>query len=81
MVIMIFGISNVGKTVTGERLAEKFMLDNPYPHERYIIKGKVLKELLTEYKDNVVIAVSPIYHARKGGKVPKNGRGSWIKIA
>ena len=77
MVIMLFGISNVGKTVTGEKLAEKlkytfldldeeikkrfqmtlenFMKENPYPHERYKIKGKILKDLLNEYKGNMVI--------------------------
>ncbi|SFG55219.1 shikimate kinase [Desulfotomaculum arcticum] len=86
MIIMLFGISNVGKTVTGEKLAErlkysfvdldeeikrklqttleKFMQDYPYSHGRYKIKGKILKDLLKEYKDNMVIAVSPIYHAR-----------------
>ena len=86
MVILLFGISNVGKTVTGEKLAEKlgysfldldeeikkrlqttlerFMHDNPYHHERYIIKGKILRDLIDEYKENVVIAVSPIYYAR-----------------
>ena len=83
---MLFGISNVGKTVTGKKLAkelnysfldldeeikksfqtslEKFIQDYPYPHERYKIKGKILKDLLKEYKDNMVIAVSPIYNAR-----------------
>ena len=86
MVIMLFGISNVGKTVTGEKLAkklkysfldldeeikkkfqitlEKFMHDYPYPNERYRMKGKVQRDLLKEYKDNMVIAVSPIYNAR-----------------
>jgi shikimate kinase len=86
MIIMLFGISNVGKTVTGEKLAEKlkytfldldeeikkrfqttlekFMHDYPFPHERYKIKGKILKDLIYEYKDNLVIAVSPIYNAR-----------------
>lgn len=86
MIIMLFGISNVGKTVTGQQLAakmkytfldldeeikkrcqmtlENFMKENPYPHGRYKIKGKILKDLLKEYKDNMVIAVSPIYHAR-----------------
>lgn len=86
MVIMLFGITNVGKTVTGEKLAkklkysfldldeeikkrfnttlEKFMHDYPYPYERYRIKGKILRDLLKEYKDNMVIAVSPIYNAR-----------------
>lgn len=40
------------------------MQDYPYSHERYKIKGKILKDLMEEYKDNMVIAVSPIYHAR-----------------
>lgn len=83
---MLFGVSNVGKTVIGEKFAkrlrysfcdldeeikirfqmslEKFMSDNPFPHERYKIKGKILKDLCEEYEDNVVIAVSPIYNAR-----------------
>lgn len=86
MVIMLFGVSCVGKTATGEKLAkklkyffldldeeikkrfqttlEKFIQDYPYSHERYKIKGKILKDLLKEYKDNIVIAVSPIYNAR-----------------
>lgn len=86
MIIMLFGITNVGKTVTGKMLAkelsytfldldeeikkrfkttlEKFMQDNPYPFERAKVKGKVLKDLLEEYKDNIVIAVSPIHYAR-----------------
>ncbi len=86
MIIMIFGISNVGKTVTGEKLAEKlnytfidmdkeikkrfqmcleeFMQKNPYAFERSKVKGKVLKDLIEEHKDNIVIAVSPIWYAR-----------------
>ncbi len=86
MIIMLFGITNVGKTVTGEKLAkelnytfldldeeikkrfkttlEKYMQDNPYPFERSKVKGKLLKDLIEEYKDNIVIAVSPIYYAR-----------------
>jgi len=86
VIIMLFGITNVGKTVTGKKLAkelnytlldldeeikkrfkttlEKFMQDYPYPLERAKVKGKVLKDLLEEYKDNIVIAVSPIYYAR-----------------
>ena len=40
------------------------MHDYPYQHERYEIKGKILRDLLNEYKDNLVIAVSPIFHAR-----------------
>jgi len=43
---------------------EIFMHDYPYQHERYEIKGKILRDLLNEYKDNLVIAVSPIFHAR-----------------
>lgn len=86
MVILLFGISNVGKTVTGEKLAkklnysfydldeeikkrlqttlEKFMQDYPYQHGRYQLKGKVLRDIIIENKDNMVIAVSPIYYAR-----------------
>ncbi|MDF2989064.1 MAG: hypothetical protein K0R50_4574 [Eubacterium sp.] len=40
------------------------MHDYPYPHDRYKVKGKILKDLLNEYKDNLVIAISPIYNAR-----------------
>lgn len=86
MVIMLFGVSNVGKTVTGEKLAErlkytfldldeeikkrlqttieKFMHEYPNSHERYKIKGEILKNIIKEYKDNIVIAVSPIYYAK-----------------
>ena len=86
MIIMLFGISNVGKTVTGEKLAQKlnysfidmdeeikkrfqttleqFMQDYPFSYERGQIKGKLLKDLVKEYKDNIVIAVSPIFYAR-----------------
>lgn len=86
MIIMLFGVSNVGKTVTGEKLAEKldysfldmdeeikkkyqttlekFMQDHPFSYERGQIKGKLLKDLTKEYKDNIVIAVSPIFYAR-----------------
>lgn len=85
MVILLFGVTNVGKTVTGERLAEKlnysfidmdeelkkrfqttleiFMKDHPFPYERGQIKGKLLKDLLKENKDNIVIAVSVIYYS------------------
>ncbi len=86
MIIMLFGVSNVGKTSAGKKLAEKlnyifidldeeikkrfnatlekFIKDNPYTYERSKIKGKILKDLVNEYKDNFVIAVSPIYYAR-----------------
>ncbi len=86
MIIMLFGVSNVGKTSTGKKLAEKlnflfldldeeikkrfnttlekFIKDNPYTFERSKIKGKILKDLVSEYKDDFVIAVSPIYYSR-----------------
>ncbi len=86
MIIMLFGITNVGKTATGKKLArklnysffdldeeikkrfqttlEKFMHDYPFSYERGKIKGMILKDLLKENKDNIVIAVSPIYYAR-----------------
>lgn len=84
MVILLFGITNVGKTVTGKKLAEKlqysfldldeeikkrlhttlekFMHDYPYSYERGKIKGEILGALIDEYKENIVIAVSPIYY-------------------
>lgn len=86
MIILIFGITNVGKTEVGKKLAEKleypffdldeqikktfhttleeFMKANPWPHERFIIKGKVLRKTIDENGKDMVIAVSPIYHAR-----------------
>jgi len=86
MIIMLFGISNVGKTVTGQHLAERleypffdldeeirkrfqtslenFMHDYPSSYERFKIKGRILKDIINENKDSIVIAVSPIYTAR-----------------
>ena len=86
MVVLIFGVTNVGKTVTGEKLAkllgypfydlddeirktfrmtlEEFIKKNPWPNERFIIKGKVLKNTIENNGENMVIAVSPIYYAR-----------------
>lgn len=86
MIILIFGVSNVGKTAIGKKLSEKlsyaffdldheikvffhttledFMRENPWPHERFIKKGSVLKKIILDNKDNMVIAVSPIYEAR-----------------
>ena len=86
MIVLIFGVSNVGKTVIGKRLSEKlnypffdldheikrefnttleeFMRANPWPHERFKIKGSVLKNIIIDNKDDMVIAVSPIYDAR-----------------
>lgn len=86
MIIMLFGISNVGKTVMGQKLAEKlnysffdlddeirkrfqmtleiFMKKYPFSSERFKIKGKILKNLIEENKNDIVIAVSPIFEAR-----------------
>lgn len=86
MIILLFGASNVGKSVTAEKLAEKlkytffdlddeikkslqttlekFMGQYPFPHERFKMKGNILKNLIMEHKDDMVIAVSPIYYAR-----------------
>ncbi len=86
MILLIFGVTNVGKTVTGEILAKKlkypffdlddeirkkfhttleeFMKKNPWPYERAKVKGKVLREVIDNNGDNMVLAVSPIYYAR-----------------
>lgn len=86
MIVLIFGVSNVGKTVVGKRLAEKlnyaffdldeeikktfhttlenFMKENPWPDERFKKKGNVLKQIIIDNKDDMVIAVSPIFYAR-----------------
>lgn len=86
MVILLFGISNVGKTTIGKNLGhklgfsfldldeeikhrfqitlEKFVQEHPYPYERGKVKGKILRELIDENEQNIVIAVSPIYYAR-----------------
>jgi hypothetical protein len=40
------------------------MKDNPFPYERGKIKGTMLSGLIAQYKNNVVIAVSPIFYAR-----------------
>ena len=86
MVILLFGVTNVGKTVTGQKLAEKleysfidmdeeikkrfqttlekFMQDNPFSYERGKIKGGILRDLINKNKNDMVIAVSPIYYAR-----------------
>lgn len=86
MIVLIFGVTNVGKTEVGKRLAEKlkypffdldeeikktfrttleeFMKNNPWPHERFIIKGKVLRKTIEENGADMVVAVSPIYEAR-----------------
>ena len=95
MVVLIFGITNVGKTVPGEILAKKlgspffdlddeirktfhmtleeFMKQNPWPHERYIVKGKVLRSIIENNGEDMVIAVSPIYNARNFNYLLKRG--------
>lgn len=86
MVILLFGITNVGKTVTGAELAkrlnytfydldevikkkfqttlEKFMKDNPFAYERGRLKGKILSDIIKKSRENIVIAVSPIWYAK-----------------
>ncbi len=86
MVILLFGVTCVGKTAVGQKLAEKlnyqffdmdqvikeklattidhFMAENPFAYERSKLKGKMLKELIEEHRDNLVIAVSPIHFSR-----------------
>lgn len=86
MVIMFFGVSCVGKTVVGERIAKKlgytffdldeevksrfkttienFIDNNPCHHKRGKIKSDIIRCLIRENKDNIVIAVSPIFYSR-----------------
>ncbi len=87
MIILIFGVSNVGKSSVGQQLAallgyrfidlddelrskfattlEDFKRENPLAYERSKIKGEILKDLVNQnIKNNVVIAVSPIFYAR-----------------
>lgn len=84
MVIMFFGVTNVGKTVTGKRLAEKlgclffdldeeikkrlqttleqFMKDYVFSDERYWLKTSIVKDIIVENEEDMVIAVSPIFN-------------------
>lgn len=86
MVILIFGVSNVGKTVVGKKLAERlnyqffdlddeikrtfdttleeFMKSNRWSDERYKKKGIVLKNIIVDNGDDMVIAVSPIFDSK-----------------
>ena len=85
MKILLFGISNVGKTTIGKILSKKlncdfddiddeikrrygrienFKLEYPWDYERHKEKGRILKEIIKKYEDNVIIAVSPIFYFR-----------------
>jgi Shikimate kinase len=86
MIVLIFGISNVGKTSIGRKLAmnleydfrdlddeikrtfgttlEGFMEIYPWLHERFKVKGEILKSLIERSQSKTVIAVSPIFYAR-----------------
>lgn len=86
LVILIFGVSNVGKTVVGRKLAERlnypffdlddeikrtfdttleeFMKSNRWSDERYKKKGIVLKNIIVDNGDDMVIAVSPIFDSK-----------------
>ena len=85
MKILLFGISNVGKTTIGKILSKKlnydfddiddeikrrygrienFKLEYIWDYERHKEKGKILKEMVKKYEDNVIIAVSPIFYFR-----------------
>ena len=43
---------------------ENFMKENPWPLERCKIKGTVLKNIISENENDMVVAVSPIYYAK-----------------
>lgn len=43
---------------------EEFMNNNPWPYERAKVKGKVLRDVIDNNGEDMVIAVSPIYYAR-----------------
>ena len=84
MIIILFGVSCVGKSAVGEKLSEKlrykffdldgeinrrfnitieqFIKNNPFSHERGRIKGEIISSLISENKDNIVIAVSQIHY-------------------
>ena len=86
MMIVLFGVSNVGKTTTARNLAkllgyqfvdvdesirkryeismEEFQNQFPYRNERDRIRGEVLREEIWRGKDQMVIAMSPIYYYR-----------------
>ena len=83
MKILLFGITNVGKSTIGKILSKKLNYDfddiddeikkrhktidifqEKYPndYERHMQRGNILKDVVNKYKDNVVIAVSPIFY-------------------
>ena len=43
---------------------ENFMKMYPFQHERFKVKGKILKDIIYENKNNIVIAVCPIFHSQ-----------------
>lgn len=43
---------------------EQFIHDNPKHQDRYRIKGEILKDLVKEPADNIVISVSSIYDSK-----------------
>lgn len=85
MKILLFGITNVGKTTIGKLLSEELnyefddlddeikkrygKIDNfqaryPNDYNRHRKRGEILTDIVGKYKDNVVIAVSPIYYKK-----------------
>ena len=83
MKILLFGITNVGKSTIGKMLSKELNYDfddiddeikkqykaidifkEKYPndYERHMQKGNILNDVVNKYKDNVVIAVSPIFY-------------------
>ena len=85
MKILLFGITNVGKTTIGKLLSEelnyefddlddeikkrygkidKFQEKYPDDYDRHRKRGEILADIVGKYKDNVVIAVSPIYYKK-----------------
>lgn len=85
MKILLFGVTNVGKSTIGKMLSKKmkydfddldeeikrrygriddFQREYPWDYERHKKKGEILKEIINQYEDNVVISVSAIFYSR-----------------
>lgn len=83
MKILLFGITNVGKSTIGKMLSKELNYDfddmddeiknryktmdifkEKYPndYERHMQRGNILQDIVNKYKNNVVIAVSPIFY-------------------
>ena len=43
---------------------DDFRAEYPWDYERHKERGKILKDIVNKYEDNVVIAVSPIFYVR-----------------